>query len=380
MVKVNITSKREQSAQAATENQNHDLKKVSRHSFESSISFERNKSNQSFLKSIDQESNSATTPTGRTFLDALGEYRFRKVFSIEDDRETEIIEWSSPNNPFQKRRKQSFNWKKTWLQILFSTIGALVLGSIMGISVLSLFFAEDSKNHSKNTIDSHLATLPRTNPEAPRQGGAPVAVENPNGFPILPVILMETGSYGDSSAAQKGVFDLRAKGFASVLSFTHPDRIFVGITLDDKQAGLLATSLKQKGIPVVQRKIMLSKQGSQKQIDPSLQSFIQLGNQIVQDMTPTTVSQLTSSNEPSPFPFDASYLEKHRKFVTESQVIATTLPQTAKNYLSEMVRGIDQAVQAAEEAHKNPNTALLGMIQEGLIRYSTSYQQLIESL
>lgn len=378
MVKVNITSKREQPVHELTENQNHE-KKVSEHGFQSLSSSRINVPKRPIEDRIGQESDTITsTSRGRTFLDALGEYQFRKVFSIEDERETEIIEWSSPNNPFQKRKKPSFNWRKTWLQILFSTVGAIVLGSIMGISVLSLFFAEDSKNRPKNTIDSHLATLPHAMPETPKQE-TPVNSENPNGFPILPFILMETGSYGDPSAAQKGVFDLRAKGFASVLSFTHPDRIFVGISLDAKQAGQLANSLKQKGIPVVQRKIQVPKKGNQIQLDPSLQSFIQLGNQIVRDMTPITVSQLTNSEEPSSFPFESSYLEKHQKFVTESQMIATSLPQTSKNYLSEMVRGIDQAVQAAEEAQKNPNTALLGMIQEGLIRYSAAYQQFIES-
>ncbi|TCP68564.1 hypothetical protein [Baia soyae] len=372
MVKINVKPKREESVGDSLDD---NFVKVVTHTPSNGSTFVTVEPIQSEEEEITPEIEPVeptSTSQGRTFLDALSAYRFRKVFSIEDDREAEIIEWSSPHTPSRKPNKRKFNWKKTWLQIVLSIVGATVLGSIMGISVLSLFFSGDSQKRPTNSIDSHLIPQNDSKQETPVQG-------DPNHFPELPVVLMETGSYGDASAAQKGVFELRAKGFASVLSFTSPDRIFVGMTIDEKQAGQLSNFLKQKGVPVSSKKVQSSQKETKKQIDSKLQSFIQLGNEMVQEMTPLTVSQLTSSKEPPPFPFKAEYLEKHRKLLTDGQEIANSLPQTSKNYLSEMIRGIDQSVQAAGEAQKNPNTALLGMIQEGLIRYSTSYQQLIES-
>ncbi|SDY80086.1 hypothetical protein [Thermoactinomyces sp. DSM 45892] len=377
MVKVNVKPKREKSA--VGDSRDDHLVKVVTHpssTVPTSVIVDpiQNQQEEECSETIETELIEPVEPKppaqGRTFLDALSAYRFRKVFSIEDDRESEIIEWSSPHTPPRNPKKRRFNWKKTWLQIVLSIVGATVLGSIMGVSVLSLFFSEEKR--STNSIDSHLTPKSDSKQETPVQG-------DPNHFPELPFILMETGGYGDASAAQKGVFELRAKGFASVLSFANPDRIFVGMTIDEKQAGQLSNFLKQKGIPVSSKKVQSSQKETKKQIDSSLQSFIHLGNEMVQEMTPLTVAQLTSSKEPPPFPFKAEYLEKHRKLLTDGQAIATSLPQTSKNYLSEMIRGIDQSVQAAEEAQKNPNTALLWMIQEGLVRYSTSYQQLIES-
>ncbi|SFX10293.1 hypothetical protein SAMN04487866_101535 [Thermoactinomyces sp. DSM 45891] len=374
MVKVNVKPKREKSA--VNDSRDDHLVKVATHppsTGPTSVTVELIQ-NEEEKRTPDIEPVESKSPAqGRTFLDALSAYRFRKVFSIEDDREAEIIEWSSPHTPPRNSKKRKFNWKKTWLQVVLSIVGATILGSIMGVSVLSLFFSGDSQKRPTNSIDSHLTPKSDSKQETPVQG-------DPNHFPEMPFILMETGGYGDASAAQKAVFELRSKGFASVLSFTNPDRILVGMTIDEKQAGQLSHFLKQKGIPVSSKKIQSSQKETKKQIDSSLQSFIHLGNEMVQEMTPLTVAQLTSSKEPPPpFPFKAEYLEKHRKLLTDGQAIASSLPQTSKNYLSEMIRGIDQSVQAAEEAQKNPNPALLWMIQEGLVRYSTSYQQLIES-
>lgn len=312
-----------------------------------------------------------------SFMDAVGQYQFRKVFTLEDNRDQEVIEWSSPNNPFQrKHRSKGLSWKKTGLQILLSSIGAIILGSIMGISVLSIFFNEDNQT-SKNSIDSHLVKGDsKSNQDSPTH----VSSNTDQVLPPMRVYLLQTGNYMNKEDAQKAVYQFREKGLAAVLSDQSPYQIYLGMSLDAKQANQLVEKMKIDGIVVNPKEINITTKNELSDSLQSLNGVVTIGNQIVQTLTPATVSQLTSTEELKPFPFSLEYLEKHRRFVSESQSVMANMPSSAKESLSEMVRGIDQAIQGAEEAQKNPNSALLGLIQEGLIRYSTSYQQLIQNL
>lgn len=66
--------------------------------------------------------------------------------------------------------------------------------------------------------------------------------------------------------------------------------------------------------------------------------------------------------------------------VQEAPKMKKALPANAQASLDNMVRALDQAVRSGQDLGNNPNPALLWQVQEGLVRYALSYEELLDEL
>ncbi|WP_165875722.1 SPOR domain-containing protein [Hazenella coriacea] len=328
--------------------------------------------------------NSGDSSRFKDFTDAKEHYQFKKVFQMDDSMNKEVIEWASPHNPFSKqRRKQRKPNASGAVQLLIAIGGAIIVGTIMGFSILSLFFSDDS-SHSDRSIDAHLPPkqVTKTNQESP---GTSTRVKTGKlVFPELKTVMIQAGNFSEKTGAQKTVQTYRTQGLAAVMSEQSPYRIFLGMGLSRDEALKLSAIYQEKDIPVYLKELNISGATPSLPYEVSVQlpQALQQGNRIFIELGQASVQeiQVRSQQAQTPFKFKEEWLEQHKKFVTEIQMVENLLPVEAQESLTGMSRALDQAIQSGQEAKNNPSQALLWQIQEGLVRYAISYDQLVKSL
>lgn len=317
----------------------------------------------------------------KSFMDAAAKYQFQKVFQAEEPPRTHVIEWSSPNNPFFPKRKPGRKPSSSdVVQLLLSIGGAVLVGTIMGISVLNLFFSDDPA-HSSRSIDDHLPGPIKTEV---KKESASSAVNASIPLPSLHAVMLQVGNFSEKEGAEQMVQSYRTRGLAAVMSEQAPYRIFLGMGINRDDALKLTAIYQKQDIHVYLKDLNIQGNTSALKGEQAaeLPAIIQTGHQIFQRLGKISVKNIHADPAvvPTSFEIDSEILEQHRKFVTACQAIEASLPRKAGESLAEMTRAIDQAVQSGQEAKKNPNQALLWQMQEGLVRYASSYEQLVQTL
>ncbi|MBA4496151.1 hypothetical protein ACFO25_11945 [Paenactinomyces guangxiensis] len=314
----------------------------------------------------------------KDFMDAVSQYRFKNVFQAETSKKRNIIEWGSPNNPFFQKRKPSGT---NMLQLVLSIGGAILIGTVMGFSVLQLFFSDRSV-HSTYSIDNHLPHAT----EAKKKGDSAPPSTTAAGLtlPPLKVVMMQAGNFSEKGGAEKTVHDYRTRGLAAVMSQKAPYRIFLGIGLNRDDALKLSAIYQQQDVHVYLKELNIQGKPDSLQDETvaQLSSMIQTGHRLLEQLGKLSVLHIDndSNKTPSSFSFNQELTAQYRKFVTESQTVESALPEKARESLSDMISAMDLAIQSGQEAEKNPSQALLWQIQEGLLRYATSYEQFVQAV
>lgn len=325
--------------------------------------------------------NSEPEKREKTFIDAVGEYQFKKVFQTEEPKKKDVIEWGSPGNPFLSKRK----WRKktdsnNLTQLLLSIGGAILVGTVMGFSVLNLFFSDDS-THSSSSIDDHLpdSNVTQVKKEHSSTGSGSSTAGTSVPLPALQVVMLQAGNYSEKAGAQKMVQNYRTQGLAAVMSQQAPYRIFLGVGMNRDDALKLSAIYQKQDVDVYLKEIKIQGHVQKEQSD-KLSTIISTGHKLVQELGEASVRDIKSDSSQAPaFTFQPSMINQYQQFVTKSQTMEASLPEPAKESLAEMIRALDQAVQSGQEAQKNPSQALLWQIQEGLVRYVTAYEQLVQT-
>ncbi|WP_124727086.1 SPOR domain-containing protein [Staphylospora marina] len=293
-----------------------------------------------------------------------------------------VIEWGSPSNPFRTKSGSLRPVSSRVLQVIFSILGAVLLGMAMGFSVLNLFFADDVSTRSQQSIDSHLPqpSNPPENKANEQETPAVTTVEEE--WPTLPAVLLQAGNFNDRERARKMVQQLRTKGLAAVMSETAPYRIFLGISPDRDQALKLSSIFQNQQVDVYLKEMELGgKFRTDSETAGKLRAVLERGHGLYTRLGAASVSQIRQDGKaPSPSAFSESWLAEYRTFVTEYQGLAKALPAAAKGPVEEMVRALDQAVQSGDEVRRHPSQALLWQTQEGLVRYVLAYEKLHHAL
>lgn len=154
-----------------------------------------------------EDPTSMTTEVVRSKEEESIRSRFPLVFSTYEEQWDEGIGWRSPSSPLHSRRNRVSlfsGWPAGWL--ILSIIGAIVLGTLMGMTLLSTFFSGDAV-HTR-TIDSHLKSTPSDleNGKVSQKPGAAVSL------PSLQAVLLQAGSYSEKRERNKQWKVFGAKG------------------------------------------------------------------------------------------------------------------------------------------------------------------------
>jgi stage II sporulation protein B len=318
----------------------------------------------------------------KSFMDAAAKYQFPKVFQAEEPPRPHVIEWGSPNNPFFLKNKPGRKPSSSdVVQLLLSIGGAVLVGTMMGISVLNLFFT-DEPAHSSRSIDDHLPGSIKTEVRKEKESASSAVSAIP--LPSLNVVMLQVGNFSEKEGAEKTDQAYRTRGLAALMSEQAPYRIFLGMGMNRDDALKLSAIYQKQDIHVYLKDLNIRGNTSALKGEQAaeLPAIIQTGHQIFQRLGKISAKNIHADPAavPASFEIDSDILDQHRKFVTECQAIEASLPRKAGESLAEMTRAIDQAVQSGQEAKRNPNQALLWQIQEGLVRYASSYEQLVQTL
>lgn len=243
--------------------------------------------------------------------------------------------------------------------MVLSIIGAIMVGVIMGASILSIFFTNEP-TYSKNSIDSHLYFPQKNEHQATHQP--------------LKVYRLQAGIFQHQAGAEKKMLALRKQGFAAVMSNQAPYRIYLGVSVDQKGAIALAKDYQEKGIKVYIKEETIP---VQKQIDQALLSSIfQRSRWIFQELSQLSVQGISRQDQVSLQP-SPKLSEEYQRLLEETQKLGNQLSKEDKEKWSKMIQALDQAVHSVNEAKLHPNSALMWKIQEGLVRYINNYEQLV---
>lgn len=298
-------------------------------------------------------------------------------WSWEKD-EKRVIQWASPNNPFhhkKSRRKKRFH--PAW-QLIFSAGAALVIGTIMGLSVLNLFFNENAA-YSPRSIDSHLkqpADVGEREKTAEETSGLSQAL------PPLQTVVLQAGSYEEKAGAEKAMNQYRVKGLAAVMSEQAPYRIYLGLAPNRDLALKLSSIYQEQDVSVYLKDFHLKGEVSlDPEVHSALQETLKQGNSLVQTLSSLSAGAIQGkTQEGTTLHVPANLSEQFQNFVVQMQSVKAKLPSDSREPADRMIQSMDQAVQSGNAAQKSPSQALLWQMQEGLIRYTVAYEKLIQSL
>lgn len=296
------------------------------------------------------------------------------------DKNQEIVEWSSPNNPFVQKRFR-VPPRAAIGQLLLSIVAAILVGLVMGFSILRIFFLENA-SHSARSIDDHL---PKQNVvvEKPPIGQKDVkeaAKESGIPLPSLRVVMLQAGHFQSKQHAQKKVNEYRLQGLAAVMSEDPPYRIFLGLGLTRDDALKLSAIYQKKEVEVFLKEWQAkghspqNMKGKEKLI-PLLES----GYRLMQQLGKASVANIQSNPERKApaFAFQTIWEKEYRQIVTDYRSLEKVLSPSLKDALSQCIAALDLAIQSGVTAHNRANPVLMWQIQEGLVRYALAYEQVV---
>lgn len=270
------------------------------------------------------------------------------------------IYWRSSGSPLIRKKTAKRSKKPYFLSVLVSVVCAMVVGGVLGISMLSIFFANEP-TYSKNSIDSHLPKAKSNKKETVQSK--------------YQVYLLQAGSYQKRNRAEEKIRSYRKKGLAAVLSTESPYRIYLGVSLSQAGAQQLEKKYKQQGIHVYVKKTVISSTYHQ-----DLKEFHRMLNQskkIFNELSQASVKQMVHGvKETGSFTFRPQVMTQFQQVLEDAQKIKQKLSDQEQEKMMTMIRALDQAVQSAKEAKLHPSPPLMWQIQEGLVKYIVAYNQL----
>ncbi|SFJ41951.1 hypothetical protein [Thermoflavimicrobium dichotomicum] len=300
---------------------------------------------------------------------------WQNLFQPRLGQEQQGIGWNSPRQPFFKHKKVKI--PQPVIRLLASISGAVIVGLIMGGALLQLFFSDPSTRLS--SIDSHL---PKPSPSVSNSSTATESYS----LPALHVVMLQAGNFQDKQGAKEKLTAYRTQGIMAVMSERAPYRIFLGVGFSNDEALKLSTMYGKKEVDVYLKEWkvggeVFSEPQAKKWIQTELVSALKAGNQLVKQLGNISVQKMKPHlKQEDVFALNTETFAEYQKWVTQVQLLESKVPPAAKEALSEMIRGLDQAIQSGGAAEKNLSQALLWQIQEGLVRYIIGYDRLIHVL
>ncbi|PTM58258.1 hypothetical protein [Desmospora activa] len=291
----------------------------------------------------------------------------------------ESVEWGKPYS------YKGLPDKKTVRSVILSIVGAVLLGTLMGFLVLSLFFSSES-DISTRSIDSHLPTTP--NEAEPSQQKTAEKEEQKTAtlkLPALSGIMVQGGTYQEKAGGEQAVHQLRSEGWAAVMSADSPHRLLLGIGTEKDDAAALASFYKENGQTVILKEhqvkeTTLSLSEKNKEVmEESIAPVVKEGHRIYALVAKRT-SQGLAGGERSLQPVWKDVEQSSKKVSSLAKGMENDLPQKARDPFIQMMQSLDQVVQSGQANVNSPEESMLWQIQEGLIRYALAYEKFVAAV
>ncbi|SHE47880.1 hypothetical protein SAMN05444392_101639 [Seinonella peptonophila] len=264
----------------------------------------------------------------------------------------EALYWRSPSVESTITPNRS-TFRELWrraLPFLVSILGAILVGLVLGFSVLSIF--SDKFKYSDRTIDSHLYLPPKKEQS--------IIKNQSSSHELSTIYLLQAGHYRNQQGAIQKARKLHIKGLSAVISSRTPYRVYVSVTNNEQKAREYVKLFQSKGIQVYPVNWHLANE--KPSVPPSVQISLRKSNQIWNQLVNLQTNQSFSDKKSL----------KNSFFDLESSIQDQTrsLTMIQKEPLVEMLESLRDVL------FKDGSVA---QMQEELIRYIIAYKQFLST-
>jgi hypothetical protein len=274
------------------------------------------------------------------------EKKFQKL-NPKSTTSAEEITWRSSPVKQPVDHEPSFSWQAMW-PFLFSIIGAILIGVILGFSVLTLFADHSSKSVQK-TAQTHQQK------------------------PGLSAFLIQVGKETNVPPYRQRK-QLRLKGLSVVMTKEQPYRLLLGVAVEQKQAAKLVHLYQRQGIDVKAKQWNF--QGREKDVPTALRPMTKVSHPLFQRLASFAITQLQKEN-PSKHNF-VQERKQYQQMLKHYRQGRKQLQPIQRKQAIRMLQAMEQAVESGVAWSRYPSDPLLQQMQEGLVRYIMAYKQLVE--
>lgn len=313
-----------------------------------------------------------------------------------------------------RRRAQRIEaiWpKKAFVRIFLTTGGAVAVGLIFGIMVLTIFSQEQFKTSYRSVLSDTVQTLTARSTDQGEQktpaAGTPVPQEADGSaapsapadasrsvslqLPELKMFVAQAGVFQADTPAETAVAPLTQKGLPHLLYNDSSKQYMFAAAATNREAALgFASNIKDKGIEVYVKEFSFPAfDGTVQMGQPTdganhldLPVFFSKGRELVEALSANSGLVITAQPASGEV---AKIKETHRKFLESGKVSA--LPAEWQPHFQKMVNGLNQAVTArdkmaeASTGQKSQSAEQYAwQVQAGILSYLESYMKWIQQV
>lgn len=324
--------------------------------------------------------------------------------------------WPSIEEDLHERppkRFPSFLPKGAFLRSLLTTGGAITIGLVFGLMVLTIFSQEPFSTSYRSVLsdtvetltgqpDSQSKQITPTGPVLPAQqdSAAQPAVSSGSStlltlqLPEMKMHVAQVGVFQPDAPEEAATQPLTKLGLPHLLYNDSTKKYMFAAAATSREAVLgFANNLKAKGLevfvkefsfPAYQGEVVLE-QPAQTATQPDLDLFFTAGRELTEALSAQSGLVVTGAPPTDAAAQAAELKEKHRRFLEAAKVNALTADW--QPYFQEMVNGLNQAVAARDkmaEASGSQKTdsaeSYAWQVQGGILTYLESYSKWLQQL
>ncbi|MCS1351437.1 hypothetical protein [Mechercharimyces sp. CAU 1602] len=291
----------------------------------------------------------------------------------QQTEEADSVEWGGPRHSLSYPKKQAVT-QRPFVTLLLAVVSAILLGVVLGYSILVLFFT-DSSSSSSQSIDAHLQNEPKNITTDKKEAGGAMA-----SLPTFQVTLLQAGSFNEVAGAQEKVEDYRSRGRAAVMTDQKPYRIYLGVSVKRDDALKLSAYYQKDEVDVYLKDLSL-KGSATKELTQKVEPVLLTGIELFTMLEEVTVAGMGGREEAVASKLAEEKLQKgYQSLIQQQEDTLKALNEEQTEYMKTMTQALDQAVQSAFVLKKSPSEAILWQMQEGLLRYAIAYNQFVSSV
>jgi stage II sporulation protein B len=330
-----------------------------------------------------------------------------------------------PLNYYQKRRKKNswteagyirspkqsfFNRLKKSSKVLLTAVGAIGVGVILGMMVLSIFSnlgqeestsravnpeqpegkaqtenqANGSSEEDVSTGSSNKAVTDQDNPVIIPSGNVQDRVLD---LPARSYFVVQAGAFSDLDAAKTIIDKYKNNGWAGLLlGAESPYRLYIGLSQNKKDALLLGQYYDEQGVEEIYVKEHLTPPVTQIKVQAEegilqlLPTFLAKGDQLVAKlgeisaygiMDPEYVLTLEEWNKVQ---------ELHRSFLQDGKQLFSKWTGEEEQFGEKMMHELTAGVNALETFRKQSHATYLWKVQQASLQYVKEYEGMVADL
>lgn len=244
--------------------------------------------------------------------------------------------------------------KLKWYKVVSSVSAAVVIGLLLGLTVISMFVPSATNTVTKNT---------QTTAAQPAISATDYA-------------LVQVGVFSTTQGAEQTLQQLQALGFTAVIDATEPtkQRVIAGIASDREKAMLLSRLLQAKQVTSYVSPITLPARQTTKG-----SNFFKASNLFNQAIIAPLGQQMTTPSSKSLTPKLVKNLKtKHTAWVSAARAIQTNMTEPVRLAINTMSNEQLRLISTLESYVQNGQSAPLWQAQSALIRILLAEQRLRE--